>query len=52
MTSSIKKAINTELFIDRKRGLYIKKWLGTCSGKIEEVKMYWRENEWWNVSGK
>jgi len=41
MTFPMKKGINTELLIDRKRkhGLYIEKWLVKSSGKIEEGKM-------------
>jgi len=47
MTYPIKKRISTELFIDRKMGLYIQKWLLKCFGKITEGKIYWRETEMW-----
>jgi len=43
MTFPIRKRINAEVFIGRKQGLNIQKWLVECSGKIEDNKMYRRE---------
>jgi len=52
MTFPIKKRITTNLFIDEKQGLYLQKGGRKLSGKIEETKMYWRENKGGNENRK
>jgi len=52
MAFTIKKRINTELFIDIKQRFTIQKWSGKSSVKIEKGKINWRETVMWERTQK